>query len=422
MSDLAANSDNNASMTTETAVDDDLLVVWRRQLIRYILRGVFFFVIPAMLAASYYAVATDDLHLIPIYAVTTAAVGVLAFWSRLPHRLQIFIFLALPYYGAWLNFVTEGRGALGRVFLLAFIFSAAIFFGLKGGVAALAVALLTMAGFGYAFATGRMTGYSEISSLSAAGWISNTLFVVALGVLFVLSLHYILTRFEQTLRQSSGTMARLRGIQDNLEQEVAARTGSLERARREAETARQELEEKVWLMTGQGQISDALRGEQAAAVLADKVAQTLCRYLDAPAGTLFLVDGDWLMLAGGYAYPPNQRESWRLGEGLAGQAAREGRPLTIHPVAEQLLPAISGLGGRQPDYVTAAPFLYDGRVLGVVELAHWRALTPNQADYLHSVMDSVAVAFHTAQTRARINDLLAEVAAQSKNAAHGGMT
>jgi hypothetical protein len=406
-------------MTPETAVDENLLLVWRRQLIRYILRGVFFFIIPAMLAASYYAVTTDDLNLIPIYAVLTAFVGVVAFWSRIPYRLQIFILLILLYYGVWLNFTTEGRGALGRVFLLSFIFIAAIFFGRKGGLAAIAVALLTMAGFGYAFVSGRITDYNEISSVSAAGWISNSLFVVALGVMFVLSLHYVLARFEQTLRQNREALDRLRRIQDKLEQEVSERTHNLERARREAETARRALEEKVWLMTGQAQINEAARGEQSATALANNIVRTICRYLEAPAGILFLAEEGWLVLAGGYAYPPNQRESWRLGEGLAGQAAQTGRPITLHPVADQLLPAISGLGGRQPDYVTAVPFHYDGRLLGVVELAHWQPLTPNQSEYLDNAVESAAVAFHTAQARARINDLLAEVAAQNEYSASG---
>ena len=127
-------------------------------------------------------------------------------------------------------------------------------------------------------------------------------------------------RHETELRQNN---QELQQVRISLEQEVTERIQRAELARLQAEAAQQVAEAQKWLEGGRAQLSEAMRGEQDIASLADNVIQQLCHYLEVPVGALFIIDNGLLQLAGSYGYMPTEThpQQFNLGEGLIGEAA-----------------------------------------------------------------------------------------------------
>ncbi len=65
----------------------------------------------------------------------------------------------------------------------------------------------------------------------------------------------------------------------------------------------------------------------------------LAQYLDACVGAIFLAEGDSFRRVAGYAIPPGSDvAAIRPGDGLAGQAAKDDRPLRVRDVPDNYLP------------------------------------------------------------------------------------
>jgi CheY-like chemotaxis protein/signal transduction histidine kinase len=188
-----------------------------------------------------------------------------------------------------------------------------------------------------------------------------------------------------------------------------------EQAREEAENLNKTLEVQIWQTTGQAQLSDTMRGEQDLAALATNVIQQLCKYVYAHIGALYIADNHSLRLAGHFAYNGHKPDHhFEFGEGLVGQAALDKEPRLLTEVPEGYIKIRSGLGEAVPRNIMLFPFLYDGGVMGVIELG---ALTPfNQAQmtFIETALPSIAIAFNTARARTRIDELLAETQRQAE--------
>jgi CheY-like chemotaxis protein len=197
----------------------------------------------------------------------------------------------------------------------------------------------------------------------------------------------------------------------NLRQRIQAEA----QAKEEAETANKSLAAQVWQTTGQAQLNDKMRGEQDVPVLANNIIQQLCHYLQAQVGGLYLVEDQTLNLAGRYAYTnKNPVTRFKFGEGLVGQAALEQRPVILTDVPAEYITVTSGLGETLPQHIIVTPFMYNDEVVGVIELATLSQFSQAHLDFIQTAQANIAIAFHTAQARARINELLAETQQQAE--------
>lgn len=212
------------------------------------------------------------------------------------------------------------------------------------------------------------------------------------------------------------TNARLFEQTTRSKEEAESAKEKAEQARRDIEIANQNLAIQMWQTAGQAQLNERMRGEQDVSTLANNIIQQLCKYLDAQVGALYVLEDQTLGLAGTYAYHQPERliQQFRLGQGLVGQAALEKQPLLIADVPGDHLPIMVGLGEIPPRHLLEAPFAYDDRVVGVIELGTLAEFSPVQAEFLQKALESIAVAFTTAQARRRVNELLEETQQQAE--------
>jgi len=206
-----------------------------------------------------------------------------------------------------------------------------------------------------------------------------------------------------------------RRISDNAREtaEVARRTA--EKAQREVEAANTALEAQIWHTTGHALLNNRMRGEQDVLTLANNVIEHLCEYLTAQVGVLYVREDDILCRVGSYAC---SREGiggrFAVGEGLLGQAVYSKKPILLPDNPPDYAQIASGLGSAAPKAVIIMPFLYDDEVVGVVEMGKLSGFSAEQMKFLQTALESIAIAFNTAQARARINQLLTQTQQQAE--------
>jgi len=177
-----------------------------------------------------------------------------------------------------------------------------------------------------------------------------------------------------------------------------------------------ENEIRTWLLTGNSELNDKIRGEKEVRTLAQDVIIQLASSLKAQIGAVYLSENAHLELVGSYAYHyrKDNANTVKLGQGLVGQAALEKRPILFSEIPENYTRINSGLGNSIPKNIIVFPFLYDGEVKGVVEIGSAREFTDLDLQFLNMVGESIGIAFNAAQSRTQLKELLEETQRQAE--------
>ncbi|MCA9981850.1 MAG: GAF domain-containing protein, partial [Anaerolineales bacterium] len=227
----------------------------------------------------------------------------------------------------------------------------------------------------------------------------------------------LVDNLTKALREAQNSNRDLQMLSADLENQVAERTQNAEKALVEAEQTRREMEKRMWQIAGQAELAKRMRGEQDIPNLARNLIQHLCQYLTAPIGTLYLARPDGVLkLTGSYAHlhRAHMVTEFAPGEGIVGQAALEKQPIVLLDVPAGYLPLVSGLGTAVPKHIVVYPFLYQNNVVGVVELGLLQPLSDVAQSFLSTALESLAIAFITAQARAQVDELLVKTQHQAE--------
>jgi hypothetical protein len=115
---------------------------------------------------------------------------------------------------------------------------------------------------------------------------------------------------------------------------------------------------------------------------------SLAKEVDACQGAFYLIVNNGnkriIRFVEGYAYhlAETQDLEFEFGDGLLGQVALDGKHITLDDVPEGYLTVISGLGKSSPRHLTIFPFVSEGGVFAVVELAAFKPFESNLINYL----------------------------------------
>jgi signal transduction histidine kinase/CheY-like chemotaxis protein/CHASE3 domain sensor protein len=171
-----------------------------------------------------------------------------------------------------------------------------------------------------------------------------------------------------------------------------------------------------WVQFGQLTLAEQLIGEKKTDALAQSALDFLCGYLGAQAGVMYIEQDQSLQRCATYALPENAvvPQRIRLGDGLIGQAAKDGRIAIVNDVPEGYLAIGSALGQRVPRHLLIVPAHVDGSVNAVLEFGFFQPLTDDGIELLNRIGEPVGVAVRSAKYRARVQELLEETQAQSE--------
>ena len=174
-----------------------------------------------------------------------------------------------------------------------------------------------------------------------------------------------------------------------------------------------EREVQVWQRAGQMALAERLAGDQPLAALADNAIEFLCRYLEAPVGTLYLIDrGDFSHVAS--RGRDDTSPAPLPAAALIRQAATSHSALHVRNVPDDYFHLRTSLGQTRTRELLLSPARVDGESLAVLELGFFRAIRPAELAFMDRVSDLLAIALRTARDRSALEALLEETQRQAE--------
>lgn len=176
-------------------------------------------------------------------------------------------------------------------------------------------------------------------------------------------------------------------------------------------------EQKNWLLSGAARLNEQIRGEQELNELANHIISSICNYLDAPIGAIFLTNTQdkSLELTGSYAYSlKKQKERYFLGDGLVGQVAVEKTQKILTDVPPDYLKINSGLGNISPNCILLTPVLFENETIAVIELGLNNLPKDSTILFLNSVAENIGIAINSAFSRIILRDLFEQTQQQAE--------
>ncbi|WP_418959475.1 HAMP domain-containing protein [Streptomyces tritici] len=181
-------------------------------------------------------------------------------------------------------------------------------------------------------------------------------------------------------------------------------------------------EEQDWLKGNLARISGLMQGRRDLDDVASLIMSELTPVVSAQHGAFFVAmpvgassaaevgeqeEGQYeLRMRGSYGYSAGSMPtSFRPGETLIGTAAEEKRTIQVN-VPPGYLKISSGLGEASPAHVIVLPVLFEGKVLGVIELASFQPFTQIQRDFLNQLAEMIATTVNTISVNTKTEVLL----------------
>ncbi len=183
--------------------------------------------------------------------------------------------------------------------------------------------------------------------------------------------------------------------------------------------ARGALQREQWLQTGRSVLAERVRGEHTATEIAARALGLLSEHTGALAAAFYAVEGDALLRLATRALPPDGDRAGpaRLGEGLTGQAAADGKVVLVSDVPPDFMRLTSALGEARPRHVIIAPTSAEGHVNGVIELGYLDAVGADERELLEQVAELLGMALRSAAYRRHLEELLEETQRQTEELA-----
>ncbi|WP_327294918.1 MULTISPECIES: HAMP domain-containing protein [unclassified Streptomyces] len=218
------------------------------------------------------------------------------------------------------------------------------------------------------------------------------------------------TRGDLNLKIDVDAAGEIQALQDNINTMIANL--------RDTTVANKEQD---WLKGNLARISGLMQGRRELVDVASLIMSELTPVVSAQHGAFFLAvptgsaaesgagaeDAYELRMHGSYGYSAGSMPTtFRPGETLIGTAAEEKRTILVENVPPGYLKISSGLGEAPPAHVIVLPVLFDGNVLGVIELASFQPFTHIQKDFLNQIAEMIATSVNTISVNSKTEVLL----------------
>ena len=177
-------------------------------------------------------------------------------------------------------------------------------------------------------------------------------------------------------------------------------------AQRSEELARttEDLLQKNWLIETQNSLTERTRGEQSEADYCRNTISFLVTHLEALVGIFYVLKEDsTLCPVGFFALDPGALDpgaldqgtlvpcEFQIGEGLVGQAAKTNEYIHLSEFPEGYIQVESGLGSSAPRDLIVFPISHEDRVVGVLELGSFHAISEREIEFLDQAGESIAI-------------------------------
>lgn len=177
-----------------------------------------------------------------------------------------------------------------------------------------------------------------------------------------------------------------------------------------------ELEEKEWLSSTVAKLNERVMGDKSMEKMATNILEELTTSTQSHVAAIYLQGEDnKLHLTGSYALADQTaRKPLEIGEGIVGEAFRSEKQILVKDIPDNATTISFATGNTKPKNIVAIPITRYNLPLGVIELGSMYSYTPRELEFLQAVAGNIGLAFYSAQSRIKLQELLEETQAQSE--------
>ncbi|MCU1452829.1 MAG: hypothetical protein JWN46_975 [Acidimicrobiales bacterium] len=187
------------------------------------------------------------------------------------------------------------------------------------------------------------------------------------------------------------------------------------------ETTRENIEQD-WLKTNRERFTRMLQGQRDLVTVSNMILSELAPLVSAQHGVFYSMTSPpeggepALRLQAGYGYEERKQlsTSFRLGDGLVGQCAKEKKRILLTEVPSDYVRINSGLGSAPPLNIIVLPVLFEGSVRAVVELASFSPFSVTHQAFLDQITESIGLVLSTIEASTLTENLLKQSQSQAE--------
>ena len=144
-------------------------------------------------------------------------------------------------------------------------------------------------------------------------------------------------------------------------------------------------------------IEDLLTSKKKTETVFEEALSLICKELEASQAAAYMVkkkgNTRYIELFASFAYhvPEGETVTFKFGEGLAGQVAKEGKLVNLQSVPEGYIQILSGLGSSSPTNLIIIPVRSEGEIIGVVEIASFKEFSQQHEVLLQGTFDKLSL-------------------------------
>lgn len=176
-----------------------------------------------------------------------------------------------------------------------------------------------------------------------------------------------------------------------------------------------EVRRQEWLQEGQVGLAHRIAGEQTIEQLSDNVLGYLTSFLGAESAAIFIRNGANFCRKASFGVPDDAPvpQTVSIGDGLIGQVAKDGKPITLSAVPEKYLYVGSALGRTVPRSLLMFAAEDNGVVNAVLEFGFLNQKEPAGAELVERLSPMIGIAIRSVEYRDSLRDLLEETREQA---------
>ncbi|HEX7675793.1 MAG TPA: response regulator [Bdellovibrio sp.] len=187
--------------------------------------------------------------------------------------------------------------------------------------------------------------------------------------------------------------------------------------RRQHEENRRQTRE-AWSQARIAEVAAVMAEDLMIDELSTKILSILSRLLNAPYGSLYVLEDGLLTLRGSYAHGYHGKETrpkkLQVGETLLGEAVKKNELLEITSLPSNYINIESSLGQSAPQSLLLLPLFIWGRAIGVIELAFLKSPSEEEKQFLDRLSEILATGISSAISKEGLQVLLSMTQEQAQ--------
>jgi len=258
--------------------------------------------------------------------------------------------------------------------------------------------------------------------LSSMGLI-QTAYVAPYGLVTFMLLQSISINIKsaRAINSNSILSLQLKQEKENLELRIDERTRELQTEHDKLLQHQEKEKLQSWINNGVTSMNEVIaNNKDNYQKLCKNVLTSLIKYIDAKAGAFYVIDDEnqtnlTLIADYGLSKDVKSKNATILpNSGLVGASYTLNQVQLIDNIPDDYLSINSGLGSATPKSILIVPLTYDNTVLGVIELASFKKITPSEVEFVEKVASIVANNINTVKMNEQNIRLIQQFKEKSK--------